>query len=250
MVFNCHFIKQEISYISRGGLLMCYLEKKMKKSIVSRMLDYSFYNFYNRFTKVKNGTFEFADCKLPYFNHMYNSTWLNERQLEIPIFTHIINNTNSLNILEIGNTYNHYHAFEHDIIDKYEKGNNVINEDITFYKTDKKYDLIFSISTFEHIGYNENEPYDFEKVKDAIKNTVSMLNHNGLFVFSFALGWNNKLDEMIIKNQQIKIDKMLFYKRYYHDNWLKVDKNVLQFVYDSDRHQRISRELFIGFIDK
>ena len=48
-----------------------------------------------------------------------------------------------------------YYKFEHDIVDKYEKKKGIINQDIVDYKPDKKYDLIISISTLEHVGWDE-----------------------------------------------------------------------------------------------
>ena len=42
------------------------------------------------------------------------------------------------------------------------KTGRVINEDITYFQPNHKYDLIVSISTFEHIGFDE-DPRDTVK---------------------------------------------------------------------------------------
>jgi len=59
------------------------------------------------------------------------------------------------NILEIGNVLSRHIKLEHDILDKYETAKGVINEDIVDFKSEKKYDLIISISTLEHVGWDE-----------------------------------------------------------------------------------------------
>ena len=48
----------------------------------------------------------------------------------------------------------------HDVLDKYEKGNNVINDDVVSFSTEVKYDLIVSVSTLEHVGWDENLDID------------------------------------------------------------------------------------------
>jgi len=48
----------------------------------------------------------------------------------------------------------HYFAVKHDIVDKYEIAPSVVNEDLVNFKPGKKYDLIVSISTLEHVGWD------------------------------------------------------------------------------------------------
>ena len=51
----------------------------------------------------------------------------------------------------------HYFPADHEIVDKYEKGDGIVNEDIVNFRPGKKYDLIVSISTLEHISWNEEK---------------------------------------------------------------------------------------------
>jgi hypothetical protein len=60
------------------------------------------------------------------------------------------------NILEIGNVLSHYFPVNHDIVDKYEKADGVINQDVVHFYSPKKYDLIVSVSTLEHVGWDED----------------------------------------------------------------------------------------------
>ncbi len=83
------------------------------------------FNYYKIFDPLK--TFEFQGNTYKYFYHWYNTTWNNERAVEIPIVCKIINENIEDNILEIGNVLSHYFNIEHDIVDKYEKADGVIN---------------------------------------------------------------------------------------------------------------------------
>ena len=51
----------------------------------------------------------------------------------------------------------------HDILDKYETANNVINEDIAEYSPRKKYDLIVSVLCLPCVGWDET-PRDSSKI--------------------------------------------------------------------------------------
>jgi hypothetical protein len=56
-----------------------------------------------------------------YFYHWFNTTFKNERTIEIPIVCKFINESKNLEILEIGNVLSHYFEFKHDVVDKYEE---------------------------------------------------------------------------------------------------------------------------------
>ena len=111
-------------------------------------------------------------------------------------------------ILEVGNVLSHYFPINHDVLDKYEKAKGVINKDVLDFKPRKKYDLIVSISTIEHIGWNER-PRDPQKVLRALDNLGKLLAPGGQMVVTFPLGYNKNLDKFLKK------DKLPFNKKYY-----------------------------------
>ena len=78
------------------------------------------------------------------------------------------------NILEVGNVLSHYFRVHHDVIDKYEKTNGVINIDAVDFDPPKRYDLIVTISTLEHVGWNENSR-DSTKIPSAIENLKGLI---------------------------------------------------------------------------
>jgi ubiquinone/menaquinone biosynthesis C-methylase UbiE len=76
------------------------------------------YNYYRIFKSWRKLRFQQKEYK--YFYHKYNTTWRNERVVEIPIVWDIVK-AYTENILEVGNVLSHYFAVNHVIIDKYEK---------------------------------------------------------------------------------------------------------------------------------
>jgi hypothetical protein len=136
----------------------------------------------------------------------------------------------------------------HTVVDKYEMGVGVVNGDAATYDTEKRYKCIFSISTFEHIGYNYGEPLDHAKALLAIENAVRLLAPNGIFILSGTLGYNPFFDELIRKNNGL-FDLSLYYKRVC-GSWVSVPLDSLEYICDLYENKNITREVFIGVINK
>ena len=172
-------------------------------------------------------TFNFNGENFNYFMHPYNFTWRNERIIEVPIIRKLILNNEGKNILEVGNVLSHYFKINHDIFDKYEKGDKVINKDIVDFKSKKKYDLIISISTLEHIGWDEPEK-DNKKGLKAIKKMKSLLKRKGKMIFTIPLGYNPFIDKYI-KNNQINFSEKFFLIRISSKNiWQQSSWNLVK----------------------
>jgi hypothetical protein len=172
-----------------------------------------------------NQTFVFQQRAYKYFVAKYNTTWSTERAVEIPIVCQMIKESKG-KILEVGNVLSHYFSFQHDIVDKFEKGEGVINEDVTTLEFKDKFDLIISISTLEHVGWDEKSPSerlnDKEKIPLAIEHLKKMLTNKGLLTFTVPLGYNPILDELI-KDGKLDVQKQLFLKRISKDKWVETD---------------------------
>ena len=146
--------------------------------------------------------FIFDDRSLELFYHNYNMTWANERSVEIPIIRDFLNNYQSEDVLEIGNVLSHYGDVNHTILDKFETGKGIINEDILDYSSSDKFELIVSISTFEHIGFDDEIDGDSGvKILQAINTSRKLLTENGRLVLTLPLGYNPSLDHLISVNQ-------------------------------------------------
>lgn len=172
--------------------------------------------FYQRF---RQSIFLFNGRQYYYFYHIYNQTWRNERAVEIPIIWYAIRehlkSYPNAKILEVGNVMSHYfphYVLEYqktslwDIVDKYERpheyGIKIINEDIVQFNPNKKYSLIISISTLEHVGFQEHlyggEPiFEPGKILKAFENMVNLLDENGTMIVTIPIGENPYLDKML-----------------------------------------------------
>lgn len=62
--------------------------------------------------------------------HPYDRTWTNERAVEIPRASSIIDEYRGSRNLECRNVLSHYLPVEHDVVDKYERAYGCINGDI------------------------------------------------------------------------------------------------------------------------
>jgi hypothetical protein len=152
------------------------------------------------------GTFMFQGHRLEYLNHIYNTTWINERTVEVPIIWEIVMLNRGKRILEVGNVLPHYHAVNHAVLDKYERMPGVINQDVLEYTPSAPYDLIVSISTLEHIGWDENvyggtgaqqdrrDPGKVLLVVDHLKNCLAA---GGKMVITVPVGQNPVFDKYI-----------------------------------------------------
>ncbi|OGJ71174.1 hypothetical protein A2424_02845 [Candidatus Peribacteria bacterium RIFOXYC1_FULL_54_13] len=176
-----------------------------------------------RFTRGRQ-TFSFRGRTYSYFCHWYNTTYNNERALEVAVMLDMVNAVAARNgsILEIGNVLSHYANVCHDVLDKYEKGTNVIHEDVVTYAPQKTYDLICSISTIEHVGWDE-DPKDSLKIVRALQNLKQLLSPGGMLIVSVPIQYNPHMDELIASNAFLP--EQHFFKRVSLSNiWKPVQK--------------------------
>jgi SAM-dependent methyltransferase len=167
-------------------------------------------------------SFTFQGNIYPYFVHHYNETWKNERTVEVPIVRNIVKKYRGKKILEVGNVLSHYFPTSHDILDKYEKSERVINQDVVDYRPSKKYDLIISISTLEHVGFDE-EKKEPGKILRAVENLKNCLAPGGEMVVTLPLGYNPELDKLL-KEGKLGFTEYHFMKRVSADNrWVETE---------------------------
>lgn len=169
------------------------------------------------------GTFAFQEQNYHYFYHPYNTTWKNERAVEVPIILGKIQTYRGGRILEVGDVLSNYVHFRHDIVDKYDKADGVINQDVVDFQPAKKYDLIVSISTIEHVGWDET-PRDPKKIPFALENLTRCLASGGEIVVTLPLGYNTYLDKLL-KEDKIQFTEQYYLKRISDDNkWTQVGR--------------------------
>jgi hypothetical protein len=151
----------------------------------------------------RSRAFQFCGKEYRYFYHPYNFTLFNERCIEVPIIHSMVKEAFAagLPVLEIGNVLSHYFprpkGASHDVVDLYEKDDGVICADAASFSLERKYSLIVSISTLEHVGWDE-------PVKDSGKPRMALLNiqrhcaPGGEAVVTFGLGQNPHVDALAL----------------------------------------------------
>jgi hypothetical protein len=144
--------------------------------------------------------FTFEGASYEYLIHPGNRTWRNERTIEVPIALGALERHRGQRILEVGNVLGLYTTVDHDGVDKYDESVKAV--DIVDYTADP-YDFIVSISTVEHIGWDEDMRVgrdrvgDPQKVARAIEHLRGLLKAGGELLVTFPLGYNPALDKLV-----------------------------------------------------
>jgi hypothetical protein len=157
--------------------------------------------------------FSYDGKQLEYFRHQKSLTWINERAVEIPIIVDSINTYHGKRILEVGAVLPHYYPnIKKDVVDKFEKGDNIINEDIITFKPKEKYGLIVSISTLEHVGFDDDLKDDQGLIKALDNLEINCLAPGGKIVITLPIGYNPSVDLILFSNR-LKFDEERFFKK-------------------------------------
>ena len=217
--FNDNILNKSLRDIKQEGFL--FFIKKTYRFFQHRILRIFANQIVQALRKSKKEFFYFQKKKLEYLIHPYNLSWINERTVEVPIALNYIKDSKAKSIIEVGAVLPNYVPVHWDVLDKFEKGKNIINQDIVDFKPRRKYDLIMSISTLEHVGFDDtNEP---EKIIAAINKMKTWLNKNGKMIATMPLGYNLYMDGLIFSNN-LGFNKMYFMKRINRKNrWIQVD---------------------------
>jgi SAM-dependent methyltransferase len=166
--------------------------------VVSRAADYALSFWAAQYYKLRepHDAFSALGRTYTYFYHLYNITWKNERAVEIAVAQDFVDRHPSSNMLEVGNVLSWYRPVRHDVLDKYEEADGVINEDVVDFDPGHLYDVIVAISTLEHVGWDER-PRDETKAPRAIKHLMELLAPGGSMLITVPLGHNPGIDAAI-----------------------------------------------------
>ena len=165
-------------------------------------------------------SFSIDGSSYEYIVHPHNYTWTNERTVEISIAKAWLESHQMMRILEVGNVSRHYFGGNHDVVDKYEKADGVINVDIVDYMPSQNYQCIFAISTLEHVGWDRDKK-EPDKIIQAVDKLKSLLEPDGELMITVPLGFNCFLDEFI-ENNALGFDQYQYLKRVNSQNeWIQ-----------------------------
>ena len=177
------------------------------------------------FKTLPAGTFIFKGEELKYFRHNYNVTYENERTVEVPIVSDFLKSLDKkLKVLEVGNVLANYGLrAQHDVLDKYDQAPYVLNEDVIGFMPTQKYDAIVSISTLEHVGWDE-EVREPMKIVTAVKNlTDNCLSPGGCMLVTIPLGYNTYFDEQLANGANYFTEKYFLKRMSAKNEWLQVE---------------------------
>ncbi len=171
----------------------------------------------------QSGCFAADGKTYEYIDRVYNFTWINERRVELAFAQAWLKEFTGRRVLEIGNVSSHYFDVTHPVVDRYERGscNRLIAEDAVDFSLSGPFDLIFSISTFEHLGWDEAIE-DPAKALRAISHARTKLSVDGVLRISLPIGFNPHIDRAFAANE-IPYDRCLaMMRRDAKNSWQQV----------------------------
>jgi SAM-dependent methyltransferase len=151
---------------------------------------------WGRLARARGRSFALGGERYPYFLHSYNLTWSNERAVEVPVVRRLVQAQAGRRVLEVGNVLAHYFRVTHRVVDKFERAAGVVNADAAEFDTGERFDLIVSISTLEHVGFDEL-PREPDKPLRALANLRRLLAPGGLLCATLPLGYNPDVDRLL-----------------------------------------------------
>jgi SAM-dependent methyltransferase len=122
---------------------------------------------------------------------------LAERCVELPVARQFLRERHWNTLLEIGNVLGYWYDLPpHVIVDKYERGPGILNQDLVDYRPAEPFDVVVSISTLEHIGFDES-PRDPGKFLRAVRAVERLRAPGGAILLTVPLGYNPEVDRAV-----------------------------------------------------
>jgi hypothetical protein len=140
-------------------------------------------------------SFRLGGREIPYLS----KTIATERRAEVPVGLDFLRSALPTHlVLEVGNVLGPYGAPRREVIDLYERGPGIVNEDIVKFAPGHRYDRIVSISTLEHVGFDEpvQESGKFRAALDHLLH--DLLTPGGWFLATVPLGYNPEVDRFVL----------------------------------------------------
>jgi len=152
----------------------------------------------------------------------YGKSGLNERIVELPLISKYLNGAIGKNILEVGAVVSLILPNNFDVVDLTEEGDRILNVNILDFHPDRKYGLIFSISTIEHFGNADyGDIKDYKILMSSLKHIISLLDKGGKFVATAPMGWNVQLDCYLLTHS-LPFQEIYYMKRVSAGVWKQV----------------------------
>jgi hypothetical protein len=131
--------------------------------------------------------------------------WRTERCVEVPLGKQAVGERDPDGVLELGNVLGAAGVTGHTVVDKYEIGPGVLNVDIMDFDPDRRFDLAVSISTLEHVGFDEH-PQDLSKGYSALTHLASLAND---LLVTIPVGYNKALEGRFIEGPFDRVELLV-----------------------------------------
>jgi hypothetical protein len=192
--------------------------------------------------------FELDGRSYRYFWGRYHTTWLTERAVELAIAREAVRGHRADRVLEVGNVLSHYQCVRHAVVDKYERASGVMNRDVVDLRPERDYDLILSISTLEHVGWDEEER-EPDKILRAVDALTACLSPTGTLLITLPVGLNPNVDS-IVDDGRLGFTRWSCRRRVSADHrWVQADwREVRSAAYDHPF--RCANGLVVGVIER
>ncbi|MCI4335095.1 MAG: hypothetical protein L3K04_05675 [Thermoplasmata archaeon] len=140
--------------------------------------------------------------------------------------------------LEVGNVLNRYQPFPHVVLDRYEVAPGVLNVDVTEFEPPERFPLILSVSTLEHVGFDEPER-TAGKFRTALRHLREVcLAPGGQIAVTVPLGYNPEVDDWV-RAKADGLGRCYLLHRYSSLNlWREVEPSALESAPDQLRFDR------------
>jgi hypothetical protein len=131
--------------------------------------------------------------------------WRTERCVEVALGKHVLRNRDMTNVLEIGNVLSMTGITGQTVVDKYEMGPNVLNVDVLDYEPTRRFDLVLSISTFEHVGHDEH-PREPEKAAKALQRIDALADD---LLITIPVGYHREFERAFLDGPFDQVDLLV-----------------------------------------
>ena len=166
----------------------------------------------------------------------YNAAATNERTIEIPLgfyFKDYFKN----DIIEIGAVTPYYHNCQHEVYDLYDSYKKCIRKDFStcddFYKNKN----ILSISTVEHIGFdnysNQHGKYPVERWDGGFIILQKIISSCNNYLLTIPIGYNPVLDHKILQSD---ISHLICKRTNRQNDWEQDLENNINYAYGRNNH--------------
>lgn len=159
----------------------------------------------------------------------YNRAWKNERSVEIPVVKELLSmivkdGYRIGDVIEVGDTLRHYCCGFYGtrpwtVVDAFERGKGVINEDVLRYKPSEPARLVVSVSTIEHVGIDDGKSDPVYAI-EAVMRMKTWLVAGGELVCTWESGYNENLDIMA----EVLFDRVYYMMQMRDGHWEQVKR--------------------------